>query len=127
MRMNLEILSPGVKYGEEADIGPQVFGIGCDRLQSFGGGLEENTVDDFLILISDRGDLFRYGEDHMIVGDLQKLGLPVLDPLRAGQTLAFGAVSIATAIERRCVHGRTDHNVPDDHQEWQCGTPRWRS
>jgi hypothetical protein len=61
--------------------------------------LEENTVDDFLILISDRGDLFRYGEDHMIVGDLQKLGLPVLDPLRAGQTLAFGAVSIATAIE----------------------------
>jgi hypothetical protein len=31
---------------------------------------------------------------------LEKFGLPVLDPLRSGQTLAFWAVSIAAAIER---------------------------
>ena len=34
------------------------------------------------------------------LGDIQKLGLPVFDPLRPRQTLAFGAVSIAAAIER---------------------------
>jgi fructose-1,6-bisphosphatase/inositol monophosphatase family enzyme len=34
------------------------------------------------------------------IGNLEQLGLPVFDPLRPGQTLAFWAVSIAAAIER---------------------------
>jgi hypothetical protein len=77
-----------------------MFGVGRNRLQGFCRGLEENTVDNFLILVSDRGDLFRHRKDHMKIGDIQKLGLPVLDPLRPRQALAFGAVSIAAAIVR---------------------------
>jgi hypothetical protein len=77
-----------------------MFGVACDRLQGFCRGLEKDAIDNFLILVSDRGDLFRYREDHVKIGDLQKLGLPILDPLRPGQTLAFGAVSIPAAIER---------------------------
>ena len=98
--MNLEVLSPGVKHGEEADLGSEMLGIGRDRLQGLCRDLEENTVDDLLILVSDRGDLFRQGEDYMVIGDVQKFGLPILDPFSAGQTLAFRAVPIAAAIER---------------------------
>lgn len=36
----------------------------------------------------------------MKVGNFQKFGLSVLDPLRPGQTLALGAVAIAAAMER---------------------------
>jgi hypothetical protein len=35
-----ELLAPGVEDGEEAELGPQVFGIGGDRVQSGGHGLE---------------------------------------------------------------------------------------
>jgi len=35
----------------------------------------------------------------MKIGNIEKLRLPLLDPLRPGQALAFGAVSIPAAIE----------------------------
>ena len=76
-----------------------MLGVSCDGLQSFRGGLEENAVHRFLVLVSDRGDLFRHGKNHMEIRNFQKFGVPVLDPLRSGQTLAFGAVSIPAAIE----------------------------
>ena len=95
MGMNLEVLSPGMQHGEETDLGAQMLGVGRDGLQGFCCGLEKDAIDYLLILVSDRGDLFRHGKDHMKIGDLQKFGLPVLDPLCPGQTLAFWAVSIA--------------------------------
>ena len=106
MGMNLEVLSPGVQESKETDLGPQMLGVSRNRLQGFCRGLEEDAVDNFLILVSDRGDLCRHGKDHMKIGDCQKFGLPVLDPLRPRQTLAFGAVSFqgfpfAKTIRRR--------------------------
>src|ERR1035441_8569617 len=77
-----------------------MLGVGRDRLEGFRRGLEEDAVNNFFILVSDRGDLFRHGEDHMKIGNLEKFGLSVLDPLCPGQTLAFGAMPIAAAIER---------------------------
>src|ERR1700739_2208544 len=88
-----------MEHGEEADLGPQMFGIGRDRLQSLCRCLKENTVDDLLILVSNRGDFFRYGEDHVVIGDIQEFGLPILDPLCPRQALAFGTMSIPAAIE----------------------------
>ena len=87
------------EHGKETDLGPQMLGVGRDGLQGFGRGLEEDAVDHLLVLVGDRGDLFRHGEDHMEIGHVEKFGLPVLDPLRPSQTLAFGAVSISAAIE----------------------------
>ena len=73
-------------------------GIGGDRLQGLCGGLKQNAVDNLLILKGDGGDRFRYREDHVKVGNVEQLCLPVLDPLRPCQTLALRAMSIPAAI-----------------------------
>src|SRR3974377_853617 len=94
-----EVLPPTVQDREEADLGPQMVGVSRDRLQGFRRGLEENVVNHLLVLEGNSGNLFRHGEDHVKVGNIEKLRLPLLDPLRPGQALAFGAVSIPAAIE----------------------------
>jgi hypothetical protein len=73
--------------------------VGGDNSQGFGGGSEENTIDDLLVLIGNRGDLLRHRKDDVKIGYLQKLGLAVLDPLCAGQALAFRAMPIPTGVE----------------------------
>ncbi len=45
VRMELELLSPGVEYGGEADLRPEVLRIACDGLQRLGRTLEEQTVE----------------------------------------------------------------------------------
>jgi hypothetical protein len=37
--MMLQILTPGMEYGDEADLRAQVFGSCCDRAQGFGCGM----------------------------------------------------------------------------------------
>ena len=83
--MKLEVLSPTVQDGKEADFRTEVFGVGCDGFQSLGCGPEENTIDRFLVLESHRGNLFRHSEDDMKVRDLKKFSPAVLKPLGAGQ------------------------------------------
>ena len=39
MRVQLEVLPPRVQHAEEADLGPEMFGIGGDLQQSLGAGL----------------------------------------------------------------------------------------
>ena len=73
--MKLEVLSPTVQDGKEADFRTEVFGVGCDGFQSLGCGPEENAVDSLLVLESDSGNLFRHGEDNMKVRDLKKFDL----------------------------------------------------
>ena len=85
VRMKLEVLSPTVQDGKEADFRTKVFRVRCDGFQSLGCGPEENTVDSLLVLESDCGNLFRHGEDNMKVRDLKKFGSAVLKPLGSGQ------------------------------------------
>ena len=92
--MKQEVLSPAVQDGKEADLGAEVFGVRRDGFQSLGGGPEENAVDSLLVLESDRGNLFRHGEDDMKVRDLKKFGLAILKPLSAGKGLTFWAMAI---------------------------------
>ena len=98
VRMKLEVLSPAVQHGKEADLRTEMFGIGRDGSQRLGRGPEENAVDHLLVLVGDRGDLFRHGKDDVKIRNLQKFGLAVLDPLGPGQRLAFGAMPIAARV-----------------------------
>src|SRR5512140_3834385 len=99
MGMEMEVLPPTMQDREEADFSTQMIGVRRDRLQCFRRGLEEYAKHDLFILVSDRGDLFRHSEDHMKIGNLEKFRLPVLDPLRPSQALAFWAMSIPATIE----------------------------
>ena len=43
--MVLEVLAPGVEDGQQADLGPEVLGIGGELQQGLGGGPEQQAVD----------------------------------------------------------------------------------
>ena len=58
-----------------ADPRAQMFGIGGDRENRLGGGLEQKVVNHRLVLMGDVADRRRQGEDHVIIGDRQQLGL----------------------------------------------------
>jgi GTPase SAR1 family protein len=88
-----------VQDRKEADLCPQVLRVSSDRLQGFRRGLEENVIDHLLVLVGNRSDLFRHSEDDVKIGNIKEFRLPLLDPLRSRQALAFGAVSIPAAIE----------------------------
>ena len=57
VRMMEQRLAPRVEDGEEADLGAEVLGIGGDRAQGLGGGVEQDVVDRRLVLVGDGGDL----------------------------------------------------------------------
>ena len=82
MRMMVQGLAPGVQHGDEADLGAEMLGIGGDRAQRLGRGLEQDGVDRSLVLEGDRGDRRRQGEDDVEVGHRQQLGLPRGEPFR---------------------------------------------
>ena len=50
VRMMQEVLAPGVKYAEEADLRTEMTGVGRNLQQSCGGGAKQEIVDDFLVV-----------------------------------------------------------------------------
>src|SRR3984893_3490296 len=98
VRMMQQCLAPGVEDGEEAELCAEMLGIGGDRLQGFGGGVEQDVVDRSLVVMGDRGDLSRHGEDDMEVWHCEELGSSVFKPLGTRQGLALWAVAIAARV-----------------------------
>ena len=52
-------LSPGVKHGDDTDLGAEMLGVGGDGAQRLGRGLEQDGVDRRLVVEGDVGDLRR--------------------------------------------------------------------
>ena len=48
-------LPPSVEDGEEAELCAEMLGIGGDRAQSFGGGVEQDVVNRSLVVMGDGG------------------------------------------------------------------------
>src|SRR5665213_4217882 len=80
VRMMRQILSPRMKDAEEADLGAEMFRIARDGEQRFGGGAEENAVNDFFVMEGDAGKLVGNREDDMEVFDRQQFSLPACLP-----------------------------------------------
>ena len=59
--------APGVQHGGDADAGAQMLGVGRNRDQRLGRGLEQQIVDHRLVLVGDIGDGGRQREHHMEV------------------------------------------------------------
>ena len=50
VRMNVELLTPGVQHAEEANLRAEVSRIACHFEKSFRTGTEQETVEDLLVL-----------------------------------------------------------------------------
>jgi hypothetical protein len=59
MGMKLELLVPGVKHAKEADLGSEMSGVASDLEKSFCADTEQQTVDHFFVLQSQRSQLRR--------------------------------------------------------------------
>ncbi len=81
MRMEKQVLSPTVKYGEKTDLGAQMLGIGSDGRQGLGSGSEEYAVDEIFVLVSDGSNLFGNGEDDMKIVCVENFGRSFFNPL----------------------------------------------
>src|SRR5713226_10408060 len=99
MRMEKQVLSPTVKYGEKADLGAQMLGIGSDGGQGLGGGSEQNAVDEIFVLVSNSGDRFGEGEDNMKIRSRENFRFPFFDPFGTRQGLALGTVRVRAALQ----------------------------
>ena len=98
MGMMDERLAPGVEDGEEADLGAEVAWVGSDRAERLGGGPEEETVDDGLVLGGDLGDRRGHGEDDVEVLGGQQVRSAPFEPGGASQRLTGRTVAIATRV-----------------------------
>ena len=87
-----------MEHGGGADAGAEVLGIGGDREQRLGRRAEQQVVDHRLVLVGDRGDLGRQGEDHVEIADRQQIGLAGGEPILRRRALALGAMAVAAGV-----------------------------
>ena len=87
-----------MQHGNGAHLRAEVTRIGGDLAQRIGGGAEQDGIDDALVLERDLRGLWRQGEDHVVVGHRQQLGLACFEPFGARQTLALRAVAITAGV-----------------------------
>ena len=59
MRMNLELLVPGVEHTEKADLSSEMFGVASDFEKSFCASTKQQTIDHLFVLQSQRSQLRR--------------------------------------------------------------------
>jgi hypothetical protein len=90
-----------MQHGDEAGPSAKMLGIGPDDKHRFGGGLEQQIVDDGLVLIGEVRDLRRQSKHLMKVRNRQQLGLAGGEPLPRRSPLTLRAVPVAAANGRR--------------------------
>ena len=90
--------APGVQDGGQADARAQMLRVGGDGHQRLGGGPEQEVVDGGLVLEGDGADRRRQGEDDVVVGNRQQLGLALVEPLPRRRALALRAMAVAAGI-----------------------------
>ena len=96
MRVQQQVLSPGMQNAEKADGCPEVFGIGGHLQEGIRAGLEQQTIDLLLVLQGQRGQFMRQRKYDMEVAHGEDFALPFGDPLVAGRRLALGAMPVTT-------------------------------
>jgi hypothetical protein len=98
--MSQQVLSPGMEYREESDLGPQMSGIAGNFQKGFRAGAKQEVIEDLLVLQRQWGELVRQSKDNMDIGNRQKFTLPGHDPLVASAALTLGTMAIAATVKR---------------------------
>src|SRR5215469_17018248 len=95
-----EILPPGVKHGEKADLRTQVLGVSGNGAHRRAHRPEQNVVDVLFILVGDRSDWLWHRKDDVEVADVEKLRSTVFQPFGASQRLTLAAVAVSATVVR---------------------------
>src|SRR5215468_7212844 len=98
--MKLEFLVPGVQYAEEADLGTEMPWVASYFEESFGAGTKQQTIDDFLVVQSQRSQLRRQSENDMDIGRGQKFAATCLNPAFTSTGLTLRTMAIAATVIR---------------------------
>src|SRR5437879_10751591 len=102
--MQQQVLSPGVQDRDHADLGSQVFRIGCDLQQGLCAGGEQQIVKQARVLQGQDIQFVRHGEDGKEIAGSKESAL-------AGLRLTLGAVTIATRVVGKYVISATMQSV----------------
>src|SRR5271163_1120161 len=98
MRMQSQVLSPGVQNAEEADLGSEVLGVGRNFKHGLSAGAEEQIVEQPWIALTERVQLVGQGKDDVEVGHAEQILFAPCQPALACLSLAFGTVAVATGV-----------------------------
>ena len=98
MRMQSQVLSPGVENAEEADLGSEVLGVGRNLEHGLSAGAKEQIVKQPWIALAERVQLVGQGKDDVEVGDAEQILFAPCQPSLACLGLALGTVAVATGI-----------------------------
>jgi len=98
MEMGIQVLSPPVEYGKEADRSSQMLRIGSDGGQGLVCGSKQNAVNEIFILLSDGSDLFRDREDDMKIVRLENFGGSFFNSCGTRERLALWTVALTATV-----------------------------
>ena len=98
MRVQGELLTPGMQHAEETDLGPAVCWIASNFEKGFRTGVKQEIVDKFFVVQSQGCQLRRQSEDHMHVARGEKFLAPRFEPAFASARLALWAMAISATV-----------------------------
>ena len=98
MRMMRERRAPSVQHRRDADLGAKMLGIGGNGEHGLRRRLEQKPVDFRLVLPGDGADRGRQREHDVVIGQGQKCGLAVRQPLSRSRSLALRAMPVAAGV-----------------------------
>ena len=123
--MQEQVLSPGVQDADHADLGSQVFRIGCDLQQGLCAGGEQQIVKQTRVLQGQHIEFVRHGEHDMEVAGGQEFALAGRQPALARLRLTLGAVPISDTSCRRWPDNRNSGKHRDGRPGQRCGSAEW--
>ena len=100
MRMQAQVLSPGVQNAEESDPGSEMPGVGCDFKHGLSGRPEEQIVKQPRMSLTEWVQRMRQSKDDMEVGHGEQVLLTPRKPALARLGLTLRAVPVAARIIR---------------------------
>lgn len=101
MRVELELLAPGMEHRHTAELGPEMRGVAGDVQQALGHGVKEEGIEHARILQDEGVEVQRQGRNHMDVRCRQDFSLAVGKPRGLGCTMTFWATAVPARIIRR--------------------------
>ncbi len=96
--MILQLPSPGVQHGQDAELSAEIFWIGSDILKCRGAFAQQSRIALLLIRAQPLPQSFGHSEGDEVVGNGQEFAFLVLDPLGCIGLAALGAGAVIAGV-----------------------------